>query len=152
PDYLPTLKARLMRGRFFVDSDDASTFGVAVINETLARKYFPGQDPLGQRIADDEGCRPSEWEIIVVIDEVREGAIDADIWPAEYFPINQTRDHDFSLAVRTKQDPGALLSVLVNTLHQISPDLGVSDEVTMNEKIGGTQAALLHRFSAWLVG
>ena len=44
-----------------------------------------------------------------------------------------------------------LLPVLVNTLHQIDPNLGVSDEQTMNEQIEGTQAALLHRFSAWLV-
>jgi hypothetical protein len=40
----------------------------------------------------------------------------------------------------------------VNTLHQIDPELSVFDEATMNEKIDGTQAALLHRFSAWLVG
>jgi ABC-type antimicrobial peptide transport system permease subunit len=92
------------------------------------------------------------WEIVGVVDDVREGPLDVDTWPAEYFPINQTRDHDFSLAVRTGQDAGALLPVLVSTLHQIDPGLGVSDEATMNEKIDGTQAALLHRFSAWLVG
>jgi macrolide transport system ATP-binding/permease protein len=70
----------------------------------------------------------------------------------QYFPLNQTGDHDFSLAVRTRQDPGALLPGLVSTLHKIDPRLGVSDEATMNEQINATQAALLHRFSAWLVG
>jgi macrolide transport system ATP-binding/permease protein len=54
--------------------------------------------------------------------------------------------------VRTRQDAGALLPALVSTLHQIDPDLGVSDEATMNDQIDATQAALLHRFSAWLVG
>jgi macrolide transport system ATP-binding/permease protein len=78
--------------------------------------------------------------------------LDVDIWPAEYFPINQTQDHYFSLAVRTRHDPGSLLPLLVSTLHQLDPNLGVSDEETMNEQIGGTQAALLHRSSAWLVG
>jgi len=87
-----------------------------------------------------------------VVDDVREGPLDVDTWPAEYFPINQTRDHYFSLAVRTRQDPGALLPVLVSTLHKIDPNLGVSDEKSMTEQIGSTQAALLHRFSAWLVG
>jgi len=87
-----------------------------------------------------------------VVDDVREGPLDVDTWPAEYFPINQTRDHYFTLAVRTRQDAGSLLPELVNTLHQIDPNLGVSDEATMNEKIDATQAALLHRFSAWLVG
>jgi predicted lysophospholipase L1 biosynthesis ABC-type transport system permease subunit len=71
---------------------------------------------------------------------------------AEYFPINQTRDHFFSLAVCTRQDAGALLPVIVDSLHQIDPELSMSDEATMNAKIDGTQAALLHRFSAWLVG
>jgi macrolide transport system ATP-binding/permease protein len=152
PVYLPTLKARLLQGRFFTEADDASRPGVAVINQALARKYFPGQDPVGQRIADDEGGRPTVWEIVGVVDDVREGPLDVETWPAEYFPINQTRDHSFSLVVRTSQDAGALLPVLVSTLHQIDPSLGVSDEATMSDKVGATQAALLHRFSAWLVG
>lgn len=150
--YLPTLKARLVRGRLFTDAEDASRPGVAVINQALARKYFPGEDPVGQKIADDESGRPSMWEIVGVADDVREGPLDVDTLPAEYFPINQTGDHYFNIAVRTRQDAGALLPVLVSTLHQIDPNLGVSDEETMNEQIDGTQAALLHRFSAWLVG
>jgi macrolide transport system ATP-binding/permease protein len=151
-EYLPALKARLLRGRFFTDADDSSRSGVAVINQALAQKYFPGDDPIGQRIANDEGGRPSVWEIVGVVDDVREGPLDVDTWPAEYFPINQTRDNYFSLAVRTGQEPGTLLPELVSTLHQIDPSLGVSDEATMNEKIDGTPAAYLHRSSAWLVG
>ncbi|HMD21307.1 MAG TPA: ABC transporter permease, partial [Alloacidobacterium sp.] len=152
PGYLPTLKARLVRGRFFTETDDTSRPGVAVINQALAQKYFAGQDPIGQRIADDEGGRPSVWEIVGVVDDVREGPLDSDISPVEYFPINQTRDHYFSLAVRTTQDAASLLPLLVTTLHQIDPSLGTSDEATMTEKISSTQAALLHRFAAWLVG
>ena len=152
PDYLPTLKATLVRGRFFSDADDASGPGVAVINETLARKYFPGEDPIGQKIADDERGRPSLWEIVGIVNDVHEGALDEATAPTEYFPINQTPDHSFSLAVRTRQDAGTLLPILVSTLHQVDPNLGVSDESILNDKIDGTQAALLHRFSAWLVG
>jgi macrolide transport system ATP-binding/permease protein len=152
PEYLPTLKASLLRGRFFTEADDASSPGVAVINQALVRKYFPNQNPIGQRIANDEGGRPSTWEIVGVIDDIREGPLDVDIWPAEYFPINQAQQTSFSLAVRTRQDAGALLPELVDTLHQIDPSLGVSDETALIEKIDSTQAALLHRFSAWLVG
>ena len=152
PEYLAALKTGLVRGRFFTDEDDASRPGVVVINQALARKYFPGEDPIGQRIANDESGRPSVWEIVGVVDDVREGPLDVDIWPADYFPILQTQDPYFSLAVRARQDPGSLLPELVNTLRQIDPNLAVSDEATMNEKIDATQAALLHRFSAWLVG
>src|SRR6202453_2429801 len=123
PDYLSTLKASLVRGRFFTD-DDASRPGVAVISQTLARKYFPGENPVGQKIADDEGGRATVWEIVGVVDDVREGPLDGNILPVEYFPVNQTLDHSFTLAVRTAQDAGTLLPVLVSTLHQVDPNLG----------------------------
>jgi macrolide transport system ATP-binding/permease protein len=152
PGYLPALQARLIRGRFFTESDDATHPGVAVINEALARKYFAGQDPVGQRIADDEGGEPTVWEIVGIVDDIREGPLDAEDMPAEYFPLNQARQNNFVLAVRTAQDASAELPVLVSTLHRIDPNLAVSDEETMTEKIGATQTALLHRFSAWLVG
>jgi macrolide transport system ATP-binding/permease protein len=150
--YLATLKAGLVRGRFFTEADDASMPGVAVINQALARKYFPGQDPVGKRIANDEFGTPHTWEIVGVVDDVREGPLDVETAPAEYFPMNQTGDQSFSLVVRTRQDAGALLPELVSVLHRMNPNLGVSDEATMNEGIDATQAALLHRFSAWLVG
>jgi predicted permease len=152
PGYLPALKAALMRGRFFTEADDASRTGVVVINQTLAKKYFPNEDPIGQKIGNSEGGRPSVWEIVGVVDDVREGPLDVETWPAEYFPLNQTRDHSFSLAVRTRQNPAAVLGLLVSTLHQIDPNLGVSQEATMSANIDATQAALLHRVSAWLVG
>jgi macrolide transport system ATP-binding/permease protein len=151
-NYLPTLKARLIRGRFFTEADDTSRPGVAVINQMLAQKYFPGQDPIGQSIADDEGGRASEWQIVGVVDDIHEGPLDLDLAPTEYFSVNQTGDHNFTLVVRTSQDAGALLRVLVSMLRKIDPSLGVSDEATMMEKIDATQAALLHRFAAWLVG
>jgi len=150
--YMHTLNARLVRGRDFADADDGSRSGVALINETLARKYFPGVDPIGQKIADDEGGQASEWEIVGVVNDVREGPLDAVVAPTEYFPLSQTGDGSFTLVVRTGQDAAALLPELVSTLQRIDPNLGVSDEATMNAKIDTTQAALLHRFAAWLIG
>jgi macrolide transport system ATP-binding/permease protein len=149
--YLPTLKATLRRGRFFTEVDDVSRTGVAVINQTLARKFFPDQDPIGQRIANDEGGHASVWEIVGVIDDIREGPLDVDIAPTEYFPINQTGDHSFVMVVRTRQDAAAVLPLLGNTVHQIDLTLGVSDEATMTDRIARTQTALLHQYSAWLV-
>lgn len=151
PGYLSALKTTLLRGRFFNEDDDASRPGVTVIDQTLAQKYFPGQDPIGQKLEDDEGGRMSEWEIVGIVGDMREGPLDAEIAPTEYFPLYQTHDPSFSLAVRTSQDAASLLPTLVSTLHQIDPNLGVSDEITMTDKIGATQAALLHRSVAWLV-
>jgi predicted permease len=152
PGYLPALKAALVRGRFFSEDDDGTRPGVAVINEALARKFFPGEDPIGQKIADDEGGRDTEWNIVGVVSDVHEGALDATVAPTEYFPLSQTGDSSFTLVVRTRQDAVTLLPELVATLHQIDPNLGVSDEGTLHAKIAGTPAALLHRFAAWLIG
>jgi macrolide transport system ATP-binding/permease protein len=152
PGYLPALKAALVRGRFFTEDDDGTKPGVAVINESLARQFFSGEDPVGQKIANDEGGRDSEWEIVGVVSDVHEGALDATVAPTEYFPLNQTGDSSFTLVVRTRQDATALLPELVAMLHQIGPNLGVSDEATLLAKIEGTQATLLHRFAAWLIG
>jgi predicted permease len=150
--YLPALGATLVRGRFFTDNDDASKPGVALINEALARRYFQNKNPIGQRIANTEGGRPSEWEIVGEIGDVHEVPLDVATWPAEYFPIEQTHDRSFSLAIRTRQDPDALLASVLRTLHQINANIAVTDEETMNDRIDATQTALLHRFAAWLVG
>src|SRR5215469_2520464 len=85
--YLPTLKAGLVRGRLFTDAEDESKPAVVVINQELARKYFPGKNPIGQSIGDYEGGHPSLREIIGIVDDVREGPLDADLLPSEYFPI-----------------------------------------------------------------
>jgi predicted permease len=152
PNYLPTLKARLVRGRLFTDDDDASKPSVILINETLARKYFPGEDPIGQKIANGALDPKSIRQIIGVVADVREGALDNEVWPAEYQAIYQTPGTYFAIAVRTAQDEKPLLPVLVSTLRQIDSNLGVFGEQTMQQQIDDTQAALMHRFSTWLVG
>ena len=84
PAYLPTLKARLIRGRLLTEDDDASKSQKIVINEALAQKYFPGEDPIGQKIANGSLDPKSIREIIGIVGNVREGGLDEDLWPAEY--------------------------------------------------------------------
>ena len=74
-----------MRGRFFTDTEDASKPEVVVINQALAQKYFPGENPIGLRIVDDEGGRPSEREIVGVVADVREGPLDATLAGGIFF-------------------------------------------------------------------
>ncbi len=152
PGYLRTMGARLMRGRLFTEADDASMPGVAIINASLARKYFPNENPIGQRFSNLEGGRQSVWEVVGEIEDVHEGALDVPPGPAEYFPLRQILDRGFHIVVRTGQDPVALLSSVTATLHRINNGIAVSNETTIDDTIAGTQAALLHRFSAWLIG
>jgi predicted permease len=152
PSYLPTLKARLVRGRFFREDEDGTKPQVIVINEALARKYFPGEDPIGKKIADGGLTPNSMREVVGVVADFREGALDDEMWPAEYFNIYQQPDTGFTVMVRTAQDEKAALPVIVAALHKLDPSLGVYGETTMDDLIESTESAMLHRFSAWLVG
>jgi macrolide transport system ATP-binding/permease protein len=152
PGYLPTLKARLIRGRLFTEDDDAGKPQVAVINETMARKIFPGEDPIGKTLADPQLNAASMRQIVGEIEDVREGALDDAPWSVEYSSIYQNEDNAVTLVVRTAQSEAAMLPALVGTLHQIDPNLGISGEETMNEAIDATATAVLHRATAWMVG
>ncbi len=151
PGYLPTLKARLLRGRLFTEDDDASKSQKIVINEALAEKYFPGEDPIGQKVANGNLDPKSIREIVGVIGNVREGGLDDDLWPVEYQAMYQGPDTFFAVAVRTAEDEKAVLPVLVKAMHEVDPNLGTYGEITMTDQIENTQTALLHRLSTWLV-
>jgi len=152
PAYLSTLKARLIRGRLFTEQEDPSKPQVIVINEALAHKYFPGEDPIGKKIGDGGFTPASMREVIGVIADLREGALDEQMWPSEYFSLYQQADSNFTVLVRTAQDEGTMLPALQNALRAIDPNVGLYDPQTMEEQIDSTQTALLHKFSTWLVG
>jgi macrolide transport system ATP-binding/permease protein len=151
PQYLSALKAKLVRGRMLTEADDANHPQVIMLNESMARKYFPGEDPLGKMIGDGDLTPKSMRQVVGVIEDVREGGLDDEAWPAEYFSIYHAPDNYFAVAARTTQDEEQLLPVLVKTLRQINPNLGVYGESTMKEQLSASQSALLHRFSTWLV-
>ncbi len=152
PEYFATLKAKLVGGRLLNEQDDASHPQVIVINEALAKKYFPGEDPIGKRIGNGALAPDTMRQIVGVISDVREGGLDEQVWPSEYEAMYRTTDTSFSVAVRTAGDDKAILPSAVSTLRGIDPNMGVYGEQTMEQQMDSTQAALLHRFAAWLVG
>lgn len=150
--YFTTLEAKLLRGRYFTDDEDASKPRVVIINQALARQYFPGEDPIGKKIGDTDLSAKSLNEIIGIVDDVKDGSLDSEIWPAVYYPFNQSPDTFFSLVVRTSQAEQSVLPAMVAAVHQIDPDLGTMGEATMTQRINQSPSAYLHRSSAWLVG
>jgi len=149
--YLRTLGAKLVRGRYFSDADDQTKPRVAVINQALARKYYPDEDPLGKQFGDD-GLSPKSMRTIVgVVEDIREGSLDAEIWPAEYLPANQNPNTYFSLVVRTSQSPQSILPAVAAAIRQIDPGVVALGGTAMQERIADSQSAYLHRSAAWLV-
>jgi macrolide transport system ATP-binding/permease protein len=151
-DYFATLQAKLLRGRTFTDSEDGTKPKVAVINQTLAKKYFPGEDPIGQRFGWTD-LKP-EWilEIIGVVDDIREGPLDSEIWPAYYYPFNQRPDLDFSVMVRTAQSEQSVLPTLGAVISGIDSRINTSNVTTMTERVNNSPMVYLRRSSSWLVG
>jgi macrolide transport system ATP-binding/permease protein len=151
-EYFRTIGARLIRGRYFTDAEDKSRAKVMIINQVLAKKYFAGEDPIGRQVGDTSLTPQSLKTIVGVVDDIKEGSLDSEIWPAEYRPLNQEPNTDFAVIVRTSQEPGSILPALGQAIHRLHSDLGTSGEATMKGRIDNSMTAYLHRSSAWLVG
>ncbi len=152
PALFSTLHAKLIRGRYFTDADDLSKPLVAVINQALARKYFAGEDPIGQKIGDTDLSPKSIAQVVGIVEDVKDGSLDSEIWPAIYYASNQETDSYFSLVVRTSKDEKSLLPVLVAAVHEVDPGIGTLDVITMADRIDASPSALIHRSSAWILG
>jgi predicted permease len=148
--YFATLQAQMLRGRGFAESDDASRPLVTIINQALAKRYFPNENPLGQHIGSDVSKFPLE--IVGVVDDIREGPLETSTLPAMYMPSNQEPDNAFYVIVRTSQAPQPFLPQMDAAIHQVDPGIATYNAVTMEDHIHDSQSAYLHRSSAWLVG
>jgi len=152
PQFFSTLHAKLLRGRYFTEADDASKPPVIIINQKLASMYLPGEDPIGKKIGDNRLTAKSIAEIVGVVDDVKDGSLDTATWPAEYYPFNQGPDTYFSLVVRTSQTEQSVLPGLVRAIREVDPGIGTMNPTTMKARINESPSAYLHRSSAWLVG
>ena len=150
PGYFKTLGTGLVRGRYFSDADNAAAPHVGIINRAFARRYFPNEEAIGKQLGN--GPKPPYIQIVGIVDDIREGPLDAAIPPVLYLPFDQSPDDDFDLVVRTSQDDRALLPLLAATVRQIDPGIVPLRGMTMNAKIQDSPSAYLHRSLAWLVG
>lgn len=148
--YFNTAGARLVRGRYFTDGDNASKPRVMIVNQTFASRYFPGEDAIGKEIRFDPSQPPVQ--IIGVVQDIQEGPLDGEFHPALYTPYDQGPDDSFYVVARTAQEPEAELKTLQETIHRIDPAILTLSSETMAGRINDSQAAYLHRSSAWLAG
>src|SRR4029077_14964872 len=114
PDYFRVLKTPLVRGRFFAESDGADAPGVAIVNDALAKKYWPNEDALGKRISFSDTRKPDpKWLTIVGITRsIRHRGLDLDPSPEYYLPLAQRAESSMILTVRSAQDPRSLTSAI----------------------------------------
>jgi predicted permease len=149
--YFTTLEAQLIRGRLFNEDDDASKAPIGIINQQLAKQFFPGQDPIGQQVI-SEGDANEHIQVVGIVNDIQEGQLDAAPRSALYIPFNQTPSTDFAVILRSAQDEESLLPTVVAAIHGIDPGLATFDAATMSQRLHDSPSAWLHRSSAWVVG
>ena len=146
PDYLKTMNIPLRQGRYFTKGDNEHALPVAIINETMARQYWPGQNALGRRfkIGDpDDPERP--WTTIVgIVADVRQMGIDEPVKAEMYLPNRQITHNPWfiprDLAIRTNGDPMQLVGAVRQAIGEVDPDQPVSNVATMAEVLGDEAA------------
>jgi putative ABC transport system permease protein len=134
PAYFRALAIPLRRGRTFTDADTATSQGVVVIDETLARKYFAQQDAVGQRLR--LGAETSPWlEVVGVVADIKSSGLEAATLPGIYIPYQQRQatlvenliGRRMTLFVRTAADPLPAIAALRRALQAIEPDQAIAD-------------------------
>ncbi len=149
PAYFAALGAKLLRGRYFTATDASRKPDPTIVNQAFAKQYFPGEDAVGRQFA--YNVTGTVAEIVGVVDNIKEGPLDAPNVPIIYYPITVNPGSYYSLIVRTTLDGQALLPAMVAAIHQIDRDVPTKAGATMSTLIDTSQSAWLHRTSASLV-
>ncbi|HYL34275.1 MAG TPA: ABC transporter permease [Bryobacteraceae bacterium] len=144
--YFTALRIPLLEGRLFDSSDGQHTPKVVIINQAAARRFWPGENPLGKRIL--SGLDDSEWSMIIgVVGDVKHAGLDADAEPETYYHYLQIPPHwmnfaeaTTSLAIRTSSDPRGIISPLRREVRGLDPDLPLFNVRTMQELVQGSVA------------
>jgi len=133
-DYFSTLKIPLVEGRFFTSTDQANTQKVAIIDETLARDYWPGQDPVGRQIS--FGPKEPPITIVGLVKHARVSSLEQDNKEGIYYlPFSQSPARQFDIVVRTKANPTSMADAIRNAVRQVDPNQAVYDLRTAEELI-----------------
>ena len=141
PDYFRALGIPLREGRDFREQDDERAAPVAVVNETMARQYWPGESAVGKRFKVGTPESPNPWLTIVgVVADVRQMGADAPVKAEMYVPYRQGAAYTFfyprDLVVRTSVTPGALAAAVRQAVHEVDPRQPVSGVRTLDEVLG----------------
>jgi predicted permease len=148
PGYFSVFKIPILRGRDFTDRDDGAAPGVVIINETMAKKYWPKEDPVGQQIVIGKGVGPQFEEparqIIGIVGDIRDGGLNRDPRPLMIVPQAQVTDGMTALnanigpvvwLVRTHGDPHQVAAAVAEQLRQASGGFPVARVRSMEQVV-----------------
>ncbi len=152
-DYFKTMSISLIRGRLFTERDTADSPGVALIDETMARKYWPGEDPVGKRITFEnvgDSDTPRWREIVGIVGHTRQKSLEGESRVQYYIPHSQRPSPNMFLAVRTAREPESLAGAVRGAIKTLDPELPVYRVTTMEQLVADSMAQ--RRFAMLLLG
>lgn len=139
PEYFRAMGIRLIRGRLFNEHDDAHAPRVAIINETLARQFFPNEDPLGKRILVTDG--PDVWrQIVGIVADIKQYGLGQATTSQTYEPYAQYPFRSLNVVLRTNGSDAALTGALRPAVYAVDKDQPVGTIQPLEEILGATLA------------
>jgi putative ABC transport system permease protein len=147
--FFESVRIPLLKGRLFTEREMLERSNVVIISETLARRFFPGEDPIGHRLSIDMTEPVIPTEIIGVVGDVHFKELVSEPQPTTYWPHPQLAYSAMTLTIRGFGDPSALAPAVERTIRSLDPDQPVSDVKTMTQWAAKSVAQA--RFSSFLL-
>jgi len=138
PDYFEATRTPLRRGRPFTAADTAQSLPVVIVNETTARRYWPGADPIGKHLANSRD--KVQREVVGVAADVKFRSLDAPNIEEMYLPLAQSPWPSMTVLVRSDADPRPLVAAVRQELARLDPDIAVSGVQSLDEIVSGSVA------------
>ena len=124
----------LLQGRPFTEGDDSKSPNVVVINETMARRFWPNESPIGKRLKQGWPESDAPWrEVVGVVADVKLNGVIEKTPLHVYLPLAQSPVSHLYLAVRTESNPGSMRAPIQAAVHSVDPDLPLSRVYTMDD-------------------
>ncbi len=149
PRYFETMGIPLLQGREFMMQDEKEEKRMVIVNETFARRFWPGQDPIGKRLSRGGPDRPF-WQVVGVAKDSKYFGIGEDPQPFVYFPVLREYDESLSLIVSSTAEPKSLINAIRGEVQLLDSNLPVFDVKTMSEHMRLSLFPL--RTGAWVAG
>ncbi|HYK91907.1 MAG TPA: ABC transporter permease [Acidobacteriota bacterium] len=141
PDYFRTMGIPLRRGRMFSNADNRSSAAVALISETMARRHWHGEDPIGHRLAFDVSEKGPNWrEIVGIVADTRSLDLGAEAYAQLYVPYDQLPQRGMTLLLRTEGDPMTALPDVRATVYSLDKEQPLHSVRPMREVLANSIA------------
>ena len=149
PDYFRAIGIPLRQGRFFSDQDRDNSVPVIIISEAMARRFWPGENPIGKRLTPSFHKEQGAREIVGVVGDVKARGLDSDSSTMMYLPFKQSPRPFMSFVVRTSSNPESLIQPVTKAIYSIDKEQALTNVETMDQVL--TKSLSGRRFNMTLL-